>query len=200
MDACLDKLSVDFDEELYPHMLTSIAGRRWVIRHGLHLAVMKCTESLELRHAFADVVSIGLSKGMSEGLKHSIEHGKAGRGLAAIEAYDPEADSNDSREDAPQWICDLRPSSSQLRIPIYPDVCDPENPWAFKEEMLLEDAIAENISQAEKKKKCRVVCCIHRIGSAHHARSDGIHVYVPTIAPQGAGYFIGGCCHTDRGS
>ncbi|GKB72924.1 hypothetical protein Tco_0934336 [Tanacetum coccineum] len=42
MDACLDKLSVDFDEELYPHMLTAIAGRRWVFGHGLRLAMMKC--------------------------------------------------------------------------------------------------------------------------------------------------------------
>ncbi|GKF65941.1 hypothetical protein Tco_0192458, partial [Tanacetum coccineum] len=45
MDARLDKLSVDFDEELYPHMLTAIAGHRWVIRHDLRLAVMKCGET-----------------------------------------------------------------------------------------------------------------------------------------------------------
>ncbi|GJS78114.1 hypothetical protein Tco_0727995 [Tanacetum coccineum] len=42
MDAHLDKLSMDFNEELYPHMLTAIVGCRWVIGHGLHLAVMKC--------------------------------------------------------------------------------------------------------------------------------------------------------------
>nr|GEV65188.1 hypothetical protein [Tanacetum cinerariifolium] len=61
MDACLDKLSVDFDEELYPHMLTPIVNR--------------------------------LVKGMSKGLKHDIEHGKVGRELATIKAYDPKADS-----------------------------------------------------------------------------------------------------------
>ncbi|GKC28797.1 hypothetical protein Tco_1036091 [Tanacetum coccineum] len=221
MDAYLDKLSVDFDEELYPHMLTAIAGRRWVIRHGLHLAVMKCVESPELRQAFADVVFAGLVKGMSKGLKHGIEHGKAGRDLMAIKAYDPEADGkyvqalqnqkdlkyplvdqleklkdapmelimaslyleSDSEEDAPQWIRELRPSSSQLKIPIYSEVRDPEDPWAVKEEMLLEDAIAANISQAEKKKRCRVVCRTHGIGSAHHARSDGIPVSAPTVAP-----------------
>ncbi|GJU82998.1 hypothetical protein Tco_1285363 [Tanacetum coccineum] len=187
MDARLDKLSVDFDEELYPHMLTAIAGRRWVIGHGLRLAVMKCSESPELRQAFADVVSAGLVKGMSEGLKHGIDHGKAGRDLAAVDAYDPEADNkyvkalqdlkdlkyplvdqleglkdapmelimaslyleSDSGEDAPQWIRDLRPSSSQLKIPVYPEVRDPRDPWAFKEDMLLEDAIATNISRAE---------------------------------------------------
>nr|GFC73243.1 hypothetical protein [Tanacetum cinerariifolium] len=44
-----DALSIDFDEELYLHMLTAIAGRRWVIGHGLHLAMMKCAESLEMR-------------------------------------------------------------------------------------------------------------------------------------------------------
>ncbi|GKG61247.1 hypothetical protein Tco_0618972, partial [Tanacetum coccineum] len=71
-------------------------------------------------------------------------------------------------------IHDLRLNYSQLKIPIYPEVRDPEDPWAVKEDMLLEDAIAANISQAEKKKKCRVVCHTHGIGSAHHARSDDI--------------------------
>ncbi|GKD48031.1 hypothetical protein Tco_1277007 [Tanacetum coccineum] len=93
MDARLDKLSVDFDTELYPHMLTTIMGRHWVIVHGLRLAAMKCSESLELRQAFADVVSAGLVKGMSEGLKHGIDHGMADRDLVVVEAYDPEADS-----------------------------------------------------------------------------------------------------------
>ncbi|GJX10658.1 hypothetical protein Tco_0200517 [Tanacetum coccineum] len=223
MDARLDKLSVDFDEELYPHMLTAIAGRRWVIGHGLRLAVMKCAESSEIRQAFVDVVSAGLAKGISEGLKYGIKHRKAGRDLVDIEAYDLEANSklvkalqdlkelkypmvdqlerlkdapmelimaslnleSDIGEDAPQWICDLRPSSSQLKIPVYPEVRDPEDPWAVKEEMLLEDAIAANISRAEKKKKCRVVCRTHGIGSAHHARSDGIPVSAPTVVPQG---------------
>ncbi|GJR42171.1 hypothetical protein Tco_1310274 [Tanacetum coccineum] len=68
---------------------------------------------------------------------------------------------------------------------MYPVVRDPRDPWASKEEMLLEDAIMENVCLAEKKKKCRVVCCTHRIGSTHHPRSDGILVSVPTVAPQG---------------
>ncbi|GKB71365.1 hypothetical protein Tco_0932777 [Tanacetum coccineum] len=93
MDARLDKLSVDFDEELYPHMLTAIAGRRWVIGHGIRLAVTKCAESSEIRQAFANVVSAGLAKGMGKGLKYGIKHGKAGRDLADIEAYDPKANS-----------------------------------------------------------------------------------------------------------
>nr|GEV54550.1 hypothetical protein [Tanacetum cinerariifolium] len=78
LDARLDALSIDFNEELYPHMLTTIAGRRWVVGHGLRLAMMKCAESLEMRQAFADVVSAGLAKGMSKGLKHGVEHGSDG--------------------------------------------------------------------------------------------------------------------------
>nr|GEW28386.1 hypothetical protein [Tanacetum cinerariifolium] len=94
MDARLDALSIDFDEELYPHMLTAIAGRRWVIGHGLRLPVMKCGESTYLR----------------------------------------------------QWIRELRLSSSQLKIPVYPEVRDPTDPWACKEEILLANAIAANVS------------------------------------------------------
>nr|GFC22542.1 hypothetical protein [Tanacetum cinerariifolium] len=90
LDARLDALSIDFDEELYPHMLTAIAGRGWVIGHGLRLAMMKCAESLEMRQAFADVVFAGVAKGMSEGLKHGLEHGRAQLELESIEAYDPE--------------------------------------------------------------------------------------------------------------
>ncbi|GJT45037.1 hypothetical protein Tco_0953752 [Tanacetum coccineum] len=153
MDARLDKLSVDFDEELYPHMLTAIGGRRWVIGHDLRLAVMKCSETPELRQAFANVVSPGLVRGMRKGLEHGIEHGKAGRDLEVVEAYDPEAHSKD--------------------------------PWAIKEEMLLEYAIAANVSSAEKKKKCRVVCRTHGVGFAYHVRSNGVLISAPTVAPQG---------------
>ncbi|GJS95904.1 hypothetical protein Tco_0802872 [Tanacetum coccineum] len=126
---------------------------RWVIGHGLRLAVMKCAESMELRQAFANVVSMGIAKGMSEGLKHDVKHGKAKLDLAAVEAYDPEADNKYVA--ALHALKDL--NSSQLKIPIYPEVRDPRNPWAFKEEILLEDAIAANISRAEKKKKSRVL-------------------------------------------
>nr|GEW57587.1 transposase (putative), gypsy type [Tanacetum cinerariifolium] len=143
MDVRLDAICIDFDKELYPHMLTAIAGRRWMIGHGLRLAVMKCGESIKLRQAFADVVSARIAKGMSEGLKHG------------------------------------------LTIPVYPKVLDPLDPWACKEEMLLVDAIAANVSRVEKKKKCRVLCRTHGVGFAHHARSNGVSVSVPTVVPRG---------------
>ncbi|GKB89794.1 hypothetical protein Tco_0962066 [Tanacetum coccineum] len=184
MDARLDALSIDFNDELYPHMLTAIAGRRWVIRHGLRLVIIKCAESTELRQAFADVVSARIVKGISEGLKYRVEHREAKLDLAAIEAYDPKAEAkyvvaltalrdlkyplidqleklrdaprdllmaslhleSDSGEDAPEWIRKLCPSTSQLKIPLYPEVRNPRDPWSVQEEMLLEDAIRANRS------------------------------------------------------
>nr|GFA32954.1 transposase (putative), gypsy type [Tanacetum cinerariifolium] len=236
MDARLDAMSVDFDEELYPHMLTAIAGRRWVIGHGPRLATMKCAESLEMRQAFADVVSAGIAKGMSEGLKHGVEHGHAQRTVESLEAYDLEAEAkfaaafqslknlklplmdqleglkdapidvimaslyleDDTGEDAPQFIRDLRPSSSQLTIPVYPEVRDPRNPWACKEEIKLADAIAANISRAEQKKRSHIVCRTHGVGSAHHARSDRILVSAPIVVPQGlALLLVDAATHTE---
>nr|GEW81679.1 hypothetical protein [Tanacetum cinerariifolium] len=200
LDARLDALSIDFDEELYPHMLTAIAGRRWVIGHGLRLAVMKCGESLEMRQAFADVVSVGIAKGMSEGLRHGIEHGQAQLNVESIEAYDPEAEAKFVA--ALQALRDLKyPLVDQfeglkdapmdvIMAALYlesdtGEVRDPRNPWAYREEMLLADAIAANISRVKKKKKCRIVCRTHGVGSAHHARSDGVPVSVHTVVPQG---------------
>nr|GFC26172.1 transposase (putative), gypsy type [Tanacetum cinerariifolium] len=79
---------------------------RWVIRHGLCLAMMKCVESLEMRQAFADVVSAEVAKGMSEGLKHEVEHGYAQRTVESLEAYDPEAEAKFST--AIQSLKDLK--------------------------------------------------------------------------------------------
>ncbi|GJS79935.1 hypothetical protein Tco_0729816 [Tanacetum coccineum] len=167
MDAHLDALSIDFNEELYPHMLTAIA--EWVMGTDLkdddkYVAALHVLKDLKyplidqlekLRDALLDLI------------------------LASLHL------ESDTGEDVPQWICELRPSSSQLKIPVYPEVRDPKDPWAYKEEILLEDAIAPNVSRAEKKKKCRVVCRTHGVGSAHHARSDGVPISVPIMVPQG---------------
>nr|GFD09398.1 transposase (putative), gypsy type [Tanacetum cinerariifolium] len=46
-----------------------------------------------MRQAFADVVSAGVAKGMSEGLKHGVEYERSQLELESIEAYDPEAEA-----------------------------------------------------------------------------------------------------------
>nr|GEV90391.1 hypothetical protein [Tanacetum cinerariifolium] len=193
IDARLDALSIYFDEELYPHMLTAIV--------------------------FSDVVSARVAKGISEGLKHEVEHRKCKVDLAAIEAYDPEADTKyvvalyalkdlkyslvdqlEKLKDAPiDMICELHPISSQPKFPVYPEVRNPKDAWSFKEEILLEDIIVANISRVEKKKKCWVVCRTYGVGSANHVRSDGVPVSVPTVAPQGLAILLADVAtQTDR--
>nr|GEX92575.1 hypothetical protein [Tanacetum cinerariifolium] len=196
MDARLDALCIDFDEELYPHMLTAIAGRRWVIGRGLRLAVMKCGESLELRQVFVDAVSAGIAKGLKVKFVAALQALKDLK-YPLVDQLESLKDASmdvimvalylksDTGDDAPQDIRGLRPSSSQLTIPVYPEVRDPRNPWACKEEIVLADAITANISRAEKKKKCCIVFCTHGVGSAHHARSDGVPVSAPIVVPQG---------------
>nr|GFA06508.1 hypothetical protein [Tanacetum cinerariifolium] len=201
MDARLDALSIDFDEELYPYMLTAIAGRRWVIGHGLRLAMMKYAESLEMRQAFADVVLLDQLEGLKDApidvimaaLYLESDTGGMPHNLYVTSA--PAPLSSPSRrakqKKRSRIVCHTHgvgsahhASSSQLTIPVYPEVRDPRNPWACKEEIALADAIAANISRAEKKKKCRIVCRTHGVGSAHHARSDSVPVSVPSVVPQ----------------
>nr|GEU61013.1 hypothetical protein [Tanacetum cinerariifolium] len=126
MDACLDALSIDFDEELYPHMLTTIAGTPRAERFKVP------------------------NSGSAEGFKRYPNGGN--HGVLHLES--------DSEEDAPK------------------------DPWAIKEEMLLEEAITANVSRA-KKKRCRVVCRTYGIGFTHHVKSDGVPISVPIVAPQG---------------
>nr|GEX66020.1 hypothetical protein [Tanacetum cinerariifolium] len=190
MDARLNALSIDFDEELYPHMLTAIAGRRDCqsmsegLRHRVeHGQAQLSLESIEAYDPDAKakyVAALQALKDLKYPLVDQLEGLKDAPMDVIMAALYLESDTED---DALQHICDLRPNSSQLTIPVYPEVRDPMNPWTFKEEMLLADAIAVNISCAEQKKKCGIVCRTYGVGSAHHARSDGIPVSVPTVVP-----------------
>nr|GEW43492.1 hypothetical protein [Tanacetum cinerariifolium] len=99
LDARLDALSIEFDEELYPHMLTAIAGRRRL--------EMSCSQGLpkalkDLKYPLVDQL---------EGLKDAPMD-------VIIAALYLESGTGG---DALQYICDLHPSSSQLTIPVYPE-------------------------------------------------------------------------------
>ncbi|GJR58021.1 hypothetical protein Tco_1500183 [Tanacetum coccineum] len=177
MDARLDALSIDFDEELYPHMLMTIAGRRWVIGHGLRLAVMKCAESTKLRQAFADVVSAGIAKGMSEGLKHGVEHGKAKLDLVAIEAYDPEADTKyfvalHALKDLKYPLVDQLEKLKDAPIDLIMASLYLESDSGEVAPQWIQEGVTGGVPYPWG-------------WFAHHARSDGVLVSIPTTTPQG---------------
>ncbi|GKB08110.1 hypothetical protein Tco_0836394 [Tanacetum coccineum] len=92
LDARIADARRDMDNDLYPHMLTAIAGRRWVIGHGFRSAVYKCARSVECPSAMGKVISTAINNGIQQGLEAGVVHGKVGRSLALIEAYDPEVE------------------------------------------------------------------------------------------------------------
>ncbi|GJX43219.1 hypothetical protein Tco_0259895 [Tanacetum coccineum] len=93
LDAQLLEMAAHLDEEFYPHFLTTIFGRRWILTHGLKLVLLKCLQSLEYCHALGKAIGCAVNKGIQDGLRAGVDHGKAGRDLSVIEAYDPSAEA-----------------------------------------------------------------------------------------------------------
>nr|GFB01954.1 hypothetical protein [Tanacetum cinerariifolium] len=96
-----DKLCADFvdmalhlKEKFYPHLLTTISGRRWLLTHGMGLSVVKCLNSTEYLSALGAEISKAIEKGMQEGLSAGITHGAEGRNLADVAAYNPYAEAD----------------------------------------------------------------------------------------------------------
>ncbi|GJZ29108.1 hypothetical protein Tco_0573755 [Tanacetum coccineum] len=47
LDTDLVKLALHLEERFYPHLLTTISRRRWLLTHGLELVITKCLNSTE---------------------------------------------------------------------------------------------------------------------------------------------------------
>ncbi|GJV90743.1 hypothetical protein Tco_1538556 [Tanacetum coccineum] len=124
-----------FQETFHPHLLNTIAGRRWFLTHGMRLLMAKFLNTTEYMEALRNAFGCAIEKGMQEGLAAGIEHGQAGRCLNDLEAYNPsaEADFNSAiqnlrgldfpllqelsaKKDA--RMTNLRPDVSQLMVPV----------------------------------------------------------------------------------
>ncbi|GJS23449.1 hypothetical protein Tco_0452081 [Tanacetum coccineum] len=96
-----DKLDVDviemalhLEERFYHHLLTTIAGRRWLLTHGIKLAIAKCLHSPKYLSALGAAISRAIEKGMQDGLAAGITHGQEGRVLSDVAAFNPSTESN----------------------------------------------------------------------------------------------------------
>ncbi|GKA13513.1 hypothetical protein Tco_0693159 [Tanacetum coccineum] len=76
---------------ILPAYLTTLAGRRWLLTHGVELAMIKCLKSPEYRRILVHALGGAVDYGMQEGLAAGHEHGVAGTPLSAVVAYNPEA-------------------------------------------------------------------------------------------------------------
>ncbi|GKA54936.1 hypothetical protein Tco_0753885 [Tanacetum coccineum] len=59
--------------------------------HRLKIVLLKCLQSFEYLRALGENIGCAINKGIQDGMKAGIEHGKAKRYLSVIEAYDPSA-------------------------------------------------------------------------------------------------------------
>ncbi|GJV12825.1 hypothetical protein Tco_1354366 [Tanacetum coccineum] len=96
-----DKMYADFiemalhlEERFYPHLLTKIFGRRWLLTYGMKLAIAKCLNSLEYLSALGAAIGKAIEKGMQDGLSAGITHGTEGRALTDVVAYNPSAEAD----------------------------------------------------------------------------------------------------------
>nr|GEW70775.1 hypothetical protein [Tanacetum cinerariifolium] len=96
LDTNLLEMALYLDGKFYPHLLTTISGRRWLLTHGMKLSVVKCLNSQEYLSALGAAISRAIEKGMHDGLSTDINYGKANWILADVVAYNPvvEADYN----------------------------------------------------------------------------------------------------------
>ncbi|GJQ94072.1 gypsy type transposase [Tanacetum coccineum] len=96
-----DKLYADFvemalhlEEKFYPYLLTTIFGRRWLLTHGMELAISKCLNSPGYLSALGAAIGKGIEKGMQDELSIRITHGMEGRVLTDVAAYNPSAEAD----------------------------------------------------------------------------------------------------------
>ncbi|GJY77069.1 hypothetical protein Tco_0482185, partial [Tanacetum coccineum] len=92
INADFTRCCMRFQESFHPHLLNVVAGRRWLLTHGMKLLMAKCLNSTEYMEALGHAFGRAIEKGMQEGLAAGIEHGQAGRCLTDLEAYIPSAE------------------------------------------------------------------------------------------------------------
>ncbi|GKC88402.1 hypothetical protein Tco_1149051 [Tanacetum coccineum] len=74
IDADFTRCCMRFQESFHPHLLNVVAGRRWLLTHGMKLLMAKCLNSTEYIEALGHAFSRAIEKGMQEGLAAGIEH------------------------------------------------------------------------------------------------------------------------------
>ncbi|GKC60466.1 hypothetical protein Tco_1088064 [Tanacetum coccineum] len=95
LEAHVMDVSSRLEGEFYPTYLTLLAGRRWLLTHGIQLAILKCLKSSEYQGILGHALGQAVDFGMQEGLEAGHEHGVVGRSLSVVDAYNLEVASAD---------------------------------------------------------------------------------------------------------
>ncbi|GKC63553.1 hypothetical protein Tco_1096151 [Tanacetum coccineum] len=142
IDADFTRCCMHFQENFHPHLLNAIAGRRWLLTHGMKLLMAKCLNSTEYMEALGNAFGRAIEKGMQEGLAAGIEHGQAGRCLSDLEAYNPSAEA-----DFNSAVRDLR----GLDFPLLRELSAKKDAstWDVMDLLRLDDAVAKVLGMTD---------------------------------------------------
>ncbi|GJT32397.1 hypothetical protein Tco_0922816 [Tanacetum coccineum] len=142
IDADFTRCCMRFQESFHPHLLNVVAGRRWLLTHGMKLLMAKCLNSTEYMEALGNAFGRAIEKGMQEGLAAGIEHGQAGRCLTDLEAYIPSAEV-----DFNSAVRDLR----DLDFPLLQELSNKKDAstWDVMDLLRLDDAVAEALGMTD---------------------------------------------------
>ncbi|GJZ55455.1 hypothetical protein Tco_0610648 [Tanacetum coccineum] len=88
------EMTLHLEEKFYPHLLTNISGRRWLLTHVMKLAIAKCLNSTEYLSTLGAAIGKAVEKGTQEGLSAGITHGAKGRKLTDVAVYNPCAEAD----------------------------------------------------------------------------------------------------------
>ncbi|GKA97871.1 hypothetical protein Tco_0825765 [Tanacetum coccineum] len=128
VDSSYPGMAFHVEEKFYPHLLTTISGRRWLLTQGMELAIIKCLNSPKYVSALGAPIGKAIEKGMQDGLSTGITHGKEGRVLMDVFAHNP-SEEDASIEDVMDilrlegpladklGLDELQPNVDQLMVP-----------------------------------------------------------------------------------
>ncbi|GJS22870.1 hypothetical protein Tco_0451502 [Tanacetum coccineum] len=118
IDADFTRCCMRFQENFHPHLLNVVAGRRWLLTHGMKLLVVKCLNSNEymeaLGHAFGRAIEKGMQEGLAAGIEHELSDKKDASTWDIMDLF-----RLDDTVAETLGMTDLQPDVNQLMVPVY---------------------------------------------------------------------------------
>nr|GEV70020.1 RNA-directed DNA polymerase, eukaryota [Tanacetum cinerariifolium] len=187
-DNRLRRMNIEFDFELYPHFLSAIAERRWLIGSGLRLAVNNVLESPSVREAFAGAVRAAGAKGKSQGFIDGFNHCAANGELTALLGYDPEAIEKFSAAMGKlknldlSFISDVKGLKDHPITSVMSSLALPHSPGEGSSfESNLESQLS--VAKVALKKSSKGGGPVWGVGAAHQPRPEGVLIGTSTLYP-----------------
>ncbi|GJX66610.1 hypothetical protein Tco_0300953 [Tanacetum coccineum] len=180
LDVDLVEMDLYLEEKLYPHLLTTIFGRRWLLTCGIKLAVVKCLNSPEYLMDLGAAISRAIENGILCEVDFHLLAELSSHKDASVEYIMNLLRLESSHTDAPR-ISDLQPDVEQLMLSIH----------RFEDQVVLGEtslSFALSVSHSRVKKIKENITA---------QRSAFIDVWVPLVEPLSAENLMGAAGTSD---